>query len=235
MPPSRNAQLLQRLPHGFTATATVQIAGRGRGSNVWVSPAGSLMFSTVIKHPLEAAGGRAPVVLVQYLAAIAIVEGIKSYDKGYETLPIRIKWPNDVCGFYFSLPLSFALSSSFSLFLSRLSVRSDEAKKALVKDTLDPTRPENREYIKLAGIIVNSSLSGNEFALVVGWLISVVAPPSPPLSGGKVYFTHFLPLPLGASKNRVCSYFLRLSDFFPIVNKMQASESMSQTHLRRRL
>ena len=41
--------------------------------------------------------GQAPVVFVQYLAAMAIVEGIKSYDNGYRNLPIKLKWPNDIC------------------------------------------------------------------------------------------------------------------------------------------
>ena len=44
----KNTKLLRNLPTGFTATATQQVAGRGRGSNVWVSPAGQLIFSTVI-------------------------------------------------------------------------------------------------------------------------------------------------------------------------------------------
>ncbi|PGH29117.1 biotin-protein ligase, partial [[Emmonsia] crescens] len=91
----KNTQLLRRLPHGFVATATVQVAGRGRGSNVWVSPSGQLMFSTVIKHPVENMA-RAPVVFIQYIAAIAIAQGIKSYDKGYENMPIKLKWPNDI-------------------------------------------------------------------------------------------------------------------------------------------
>lgn len=92
----RNTQLLRRLPHGFTATATVQVAGRGRGSNVWISPAGSLIFSTVVRHPIEKIQS-APVVFIQYLSAMAVVKGIKSYAKGYENLPVKMKWPNDIC------------------------------------------------------------------------------------------------------------------------------------------
>jgi biotin---protein ligase len=92
----RNIKLLNHLPMGFTATATIQVAGRGRGSNVWVSPSGSLIFSTVIHHPV-ALSNSAPVVFVQYLAALAIVEGIKSYDHGYADMPVKLKWPNDIC------------------------------------------------------------------------------------------------------------------------------------------
>ncbi|KAL1955482.1 hypothetical protein VTO42DRAFT_8508 [Malbranchea cinnamomea] len=91
----KNTQLLRRLPTGFTATATTQVAGRGRGSNVWVSPAGQLMFSVCIRHPMEKVN-TAPVVFIQYLAAMAIVQGIKTYAKGYDRIPIKLKWPNDI-------------------------------------------------------------------------------------------------------------------------------------------
>lgn len=40
---------------------------------------------------------KAPVVFLQYLAAIAVVEGVKTYDKGYLNLPLKLKWPNDIC------------------------------------------------------------------------------------------------------------------------------------------
>ncbi|PKX98773.1 biotin--[acetyl-CoA-carboxylase] ligase BPL1 [Aspergillus novofumigatus IBT 16806] len=91
----KNPKLLRKLPHGFTATATTQVAGRGRGSNVWVSPAGALIFSTVLRHPVDKIQS-APVVFIQYLAAMAVVRGIKSYDVGFENMPVKLKWPNDV-------------------------------------------------------------------------------------------------------------------------------------------
>ncbi|EHA22164.1 hypothetical protein ASPNIDRAFT_48905 [Aspergillus niger ATCC 1015] len=91
----KNPKLLRKLPNGFTASATTQVAGRGRGSNVWVSPAGALIFSTVLRHPLEKIQS-APVVFIQYLAAMAVVQGIKNYDAGYSELPVKLKWPNDV-------------------------------------------------------------------------------------------------------------------------------------------
>ncbi|KAL8812884.1 MAG: hypothetical protein Q9223_000534 [Gallowayella weberi] len=91
----KNTALLRRLPTGFTATATVQVAGRGRGTNVWVSPAGSLMFSTVIRHQMSLMA-QAPVVFLQYLVALAIVEGVQTYDHGYHRIPVRLKWPNDI-------------------------------------------------------------------------------------------------------------------------------------------
>lgn len=133
----KNTQLLRNLPHGFTATATVQVAGRGRGSNVWVSPAGSLMFSTVIKHPMSQMA-TAPVVFVQYLAAMAIVNGIKSYDGSlYKDVPVKLKWPNDI----------FALDP----------VKAKEN-----------GGDRNENYTKIGGILVNSHYNAQDFIAVCG-------------------------------------------------------------------
>lgn len=133
----KNTHLLRNLPQGFTATATVQVAGRGRGSNVWVSPAGSLMFSTVIRHPM-AQMQAAPVVFVQYLAAMAIVNGIKSFESSlYKNMPIKLKWPNDI----------FALDP----------IKAKEN---------GGDRSEN--YTKIGGILVNSHYNSQEYIAVCG-------------------------------------------------------------------
>lgn len=89
---------MAKLESGFTFTATRQVAGRGRGNNVWVSPPGCLIMSTVINHPASVMGMR-PLSFINYLAAIAIVEAIKGYDATdsiYQKLDVKIKWPNDV-------------------------------------------------------------------------------------------------------------------------------------------
>lgn len=57
---------------------------------------GALVWSTVIRHPAQL-GHDAPVVFVQYLVALAIVEAIKNYGAGYGDMPVHLKWPNDIC------------------------------------------------------------------------------------------------------------------------------------------
>jgi len=55
-----------------------------------------MIFSTVIRHAQEL-NITAPVVFVQYLVGLAVVEGIKNYAPGYEGMLVRLKWPNDIC------------------------------------------------------------------------------------------------------------------------------------------
>lgn len=127
----KNPSWIEHLPDGFVATATTQVAGRGRGSNVWVAPPGMLPFSFVLRHSLSLSSS-APVVFVQYLAAMAAVKGIQNYDKGYDKLPIKLKWPNDIYA-------------------------------------LDPAKPASEKaYVKIGGLIVNSSYAGGDYTLVVG-------------------------------------------------------------------
>jgi biotin--protein ligase len=89
-----------------------------------------MMFSTVVKHSMDLMQ-RAPVVFVQYLAALAIVRGIQTYGPGYSSLPVKLKWPNDIYA-------------------------------------EDPTQPGEKAYVKVGGILVNSSYSGGDYNLVVG-------------------------------------------------------------------
>ncbi|KXT18319.1 hypothetical protein AC579_954 [Pseudocercospora musae] len=131
----KNTTLLANLPIGTTCTATTQVSGRGRGTNVWVSPPGQLIFSTVLKHSLSLSSS-APVVFVQYLAALAVVAGIQSYDRGYDKLPIKLKWPNDI----------------YALDPAKIGAKVDDIK----------------SYVKIGGILVNSSYSGGDYTLILG-------------------------------------------------------------------
>lgn len=142
---SRNPSLLKHLPTGFTATATTQLAGRGRGNNVWVSPPGSLMFSTVVHHPLVLTQS-APVVFVQYLVGLAIIQGIQSYEPGYASIPVKLKWPNDI----------YALNPSDS-----------QASNGKASGSSQSSSKSNN-MVKIGGILVNSSYAGSDYTLVAG-------------------------------------------------------------------
>ncbi|KAG0364208.1 biotin-protein ligase [Gamsiella multidivaricata] len=89
----KNFAFCQHLPNGFVCNATTQVAGRGRGRNSWISPPGCLQFSMVLRHPVQAR--HASAVFVQYLVALAVVESVCSLP-GYEDVPLRLKWPNDI-------------------------------------------------------------------------------------------------------------------------------------------
>ncbi|KAK7747482.1 biotin holocarboxylase synthetase [Cytospora paraplurivora] len=138
----KNPSLLSKLPTGFTLAATTQTAGRGRGTNVWIAPPGSMLFSTVINHPAHL-GPTRPVVFVQYLMAIAIVEAVRGYDGSprgaYSDLPVRLKWPNDI----------------------------------YVQDPANPWAggqgtSKKPNYVKIGGILTNCAYSSGNYQLVAG-------------------------------------------------------------------
>lgn len=133
---NENINVLAQIPSGTLVTASIQISGRGRGGNPWVNPHGVLASSLVVDLPLNVK--HAPVVFVQYLAALAVVEAVKS-TPGYEELPIGIKWPNDV---YCAKPEFFS-------------------KERNVNDS-DST------HIKVCGILVNTNVVNNQYKLIVG-------------------------------------------------------------------
>ncbi|EAS29112.2 biotin-[acetyl-CoA-carboxylase] ligase [Coccidioides immitis RS] len=162
----KNTQILRRLPNGFMATANVQVAGRGRGSNVWVSPPGQLMFSICIRHPVEKFAS-APVVFIQYLVAMAIVKGIKTYDKGYENMPVKLKWPNDI----------YALDPS----------QPDKMTYTKIAGILVNAHFSSKEYIAVAGAGINAlnalpTTSLNAILATLNSSLPANKPRLPPLS-----------------------------------------------------
>ncbi|KDN37679.1 class II aaRS and biotin synthetase [Tilletiaria anomala UBC 951] len=139
----KNYKVLSRLPTGFTAIATHQVSGRGRGGNAWISPLGCLQFSSVLHLPSSLASG---VVFVQYIAGLAIVLAVRhALGRAYVEVgqKIRIKWPNDVYA----------------------EVGEDAPGQEQRKGTFTV---DGKRYAKLAGVLVNSQFAGKDFALVVG-------------------------------------------------------------------
>ena len=146
----KNTQLLRHLPTGTTATASCQLDGRGRGTNVWVSNPGSLVFSTVIRHPMDRMQ-QAPVVFLQYLAALAVIDGIKSYDGDlYHSMPVKLKWPNDI----------YALDPRRESWPPAYGIGTSHHPAA--------TARSREDYVKIGGILVNSHYNMQDYIAVCG-------------------------------------------------------------------
>ncbi|KAF9579606.1 biotin holocarboxylase synthetase [Lunasporangiospora selenospora] len=139
----KNFGLCQQLPDGFVCNATTQLAGRGRGRNSWISPPGCLQFSMVMRHPIQVK--HASAVFVQYLVALAVVESVCSLE-GYEELPLKLKWPNDI---YAEAPLE----------------EEEEKLQGKVK-----------KMVKIGGVLVNSNFNGSDFLLVIGCGVNTTNP-----------------------------------------------------------
>ncbi|NWH22943.1 BPL1 ligase, partial [Grus americana] len=89
-------RLMFELPEemGLIAIAVRQTQGKGRGSNVWLSPVGCALSTLHMAIPLHSnLGQRIP--FVQHLVSLAVVESVRSIP-GYENIDLRVKWPNDI-------------------------------------------------------------------------------------------------------------------------------------------
>lgn len=152
-----NANWLRRLPTGLTFTATAQIAGRGRGGNVWVNPRGVMATSVVFRIP-TGAKQTSLIVTLQYLCSLALIELILGYGStvqgqgvGYEDMPVRLKWPNDI----YALKPDF-----FSKFADK-----DETSRTVEGD--------DEKWAKVLGAIINSQFLNGQFYLVWGGGVNV--------------------------------------------------------------
>ena len=99
------------------------------------------MFSTIIRHPMSRMT-ESPVVFIQYLAAMAVVQGIKSYDGNkYRDVPIKLKWPNDI----------FALDPAWD--------GQGDSRKAYTKigGILVNSHYDSQNYISVVGIGLNTT------------------------------------------------------------------------------
>lgn len=152
-----NPNLLRFMPSGLTFTATTQIAGRGRGGNVWINPQGVMATSIVFKVP-SGPNQSSSIVTLQYLCSLALIELILGYGAdvqgqscGYEDMPLRLKWPNDM----------YALKPEFFRNLSD-------------KDsTSDTVEGDDEKWAKVSGALINSQFLNGQFYLVWGGGVNV--------------------------------------------------------------
>ncbi|KAL1736818.1 hypothetical protein EV714DRAFT_198409 [Schizophyllum commune] len=92
----RNPTFRWALPPPIVSLAYAQLSGRGRGGNVWLSPAGCLQFSVLLRVGLKELPAQ-KLVFVQYLFALAVAEACEDEGVlGRHGRKVRIKWPNDV-------------------------------------------------------------------------------------------------------------------------------------------
>ncbi|TFK53166.1 class II aaRS and biotin synthetase [Heliocybe sulcata] len=93
----KNPRLLHGLPTPILSLAAIQLSGRGRGGNTWLSPRGSLPISLLLRIPFSQVPP-AKLVFVQYLFSLAVTEAVRDEKvlgpKYGES--VRIKWPNDL-------------------------------------------------------------------------------------------------------------------------------------------
>lgn len=147
----KNTRWLPLLPHGTTLTATTQVAGRGRGGNLWINPKGVMALSILFKIP-PANNQTTTIVTLQYMCSLALIELILGYGEGYELLPVKLKWPNDI----------YILKPDYLASLDD-TYRENPA-------TVDG---EDEMYAKVSGAIVNSQFIDKQFHLVWGGGVNV--------------------------------------------------------------
>lgn len=152
-----NPQWLRYLPSGTTFTATTQIAGRGRGGNVWINPKGVMATSILFKIP-SGTNQSSSIVTLQYLCSLALIEAVLGYGSevqgrgsGYEEMPLRLKWPNDM----------YALKPEFF---------NDFNDKNETSSTVDG---DDQKWAKISGALINSQFLNGQFYLVWGGGVNV--------------------------------------------------------------
>ncbi|KZT22960.1 class II aaRS and biotin synthetase [Neolentinus lepideus HHB14362 ss-1] len=92
----KNPRLLHALPTPLLSLAAIQLSGRGRGGNAWLSPRGSLPISLLLRVPFSHVPP-AKLVFVQYIYSLAVTEAVRDERVlGRYGEAVRIKWPNDL-------------------------------------------------------------------------------------------------------------------------------------------
>ncbi|KAG8216062.1 class II aaRS and biotin synthetase [Butyriboletus roseoflavus] len=147
----KNPKFLRALPSPLLSLATRQLAGRGRGKNGWLSPAGSMLISLKLSIPLKGVDSNhdsrpirpSNLVFLQYLFALAVIEACQALDPAKEwATKVKLKWPNDIYGEF-------------------------------------PTQEtwKRAELKKLGGILVNTNFGGNTVDVVIGCGLNILNEP----------------------------------------------------------
>ncbi|SCU92028.1 LADA_0F13762g1_1 [Lachancea dasiensis] len=157
---NNNRKLLSLFPDtSMLHVGTIQVSGRGRGGNTWINPKGISASTACVNVPLASprTGRPISIVFVQYIAMLAYCKAILGYAPGFEDLPVRIKWPNDL----YALRPDYYFSKNITLTgkgLSGYTVPLDE---------LEPA------FVKISGLLVNTSFFNNKYSLLLGCGLNV--------------------------------------------------------------
>jgi BirA family biotin operon repressor/biotin-[acetyl-CoA-carboxylase] ligase len=93
---STNAELVTRAQQGelgpLWLVADVQVAGRGRNSRPWVSPAGNLYASLLLTDPAEPAH----IAGLSFVCAVALRDAVHAAAGMHDDPRFTLKWPNDL-------------------------------------------------------------------------------------------------------------------------------------------
>ncbi|KAF9242306.1 hypothetical protein BU15DRAFT_72838 [Melanogaster broomeanus] len=142
----KNPKFLRALPSPLLSFATKQVAGRGRGTNAWLSPAGCMQMSLKLSVSLKSTGSTSSprslrasnLVFIQYLYAIAVVEACHALDPTRQwAKKVKLKWPNDIYG-------EFPAEETW----------------------------KTTEMKKLGGILVNTSFGGGMVDVIIGAVLA---------------------------------------------------------------
>ncbi|CAR28522.1 ZYRO0F05940p [Zygosaccharomyces rouxii] len=151
----QNKTLLRSVPScSLLHVGTIQVSGRGRGGNVWVNPKGVSALTVAVDLPLQSplTQRKISVVFVQYLSMLAYCNAIFQYGPGYEDLPVRIKWPNDL----------YAMSPAYYRKYNIKLLGRGSDKFLVPLSEIDPA------YVKIAGILVNTQFMVDKYMVLLG-------------------------------------------------------------------
>lgn len=152
---NENRSLLNSLPdNSVLFVGDVQLSGRGRGGNTWVNPKGVCASTAVISLPLISplTHEGIPIAFVQYLAMLAYTKAICGYAPGFEDLPVRIKWPNDL---YIMSP-DYYRANNLNLYGNSFN------------HSQVPLTDIEPAYLKVAGLLINTHVFGDKYTLLLG-------------------------------------------------------------------
>lgn len=157
---NNNKKFLSLFPNNSVLhVGTLQVSGRGRGGNIWINPKGVSASTACVNLPLKSptTGRPISIVFVQYLAMLAYCKAILGYGPGYEDLPVRIKWPNDL----YAMKPDYYHTRKIRLL-----------GKGLQGSTVPLTDLEPA-FVKVSGLLVNTNFINNSYSLLLGCGLNV--------------------------------------------------------------